>query len=132
MCLLVHYIPSFPSPHFVVSQLETDDVDGMDVNSPLNSAIRRASVDSHAAGEFSSNFGPAPQIGRHLLRPIKSEEEDLSDEGSTFSLFASLLDSALQGLCSLMRIIMSPCSSNPRTIATFTIYFYVGFIASKN
>lgn len=79
--------------------METDDVDGMDGNTPLNSAMRRASIDSRAAGEFNSSFGPARQTGRNSLRPIKSEEEDLSDEGSTFSLFASLLDSALQGLC---------------------------------
>jgi hypothetical protein len=83
----------------VVLQLETADADGMDVSSPLNSATRRSSADGPATGELSSRFGPAPQIGRHFLRSIKSEEEDLSDEGSTFSLFASLLDSALQGLC---------------------------------
>ncbi|XP_078148291.1 nuclear pore complex protein isoform X3 [Carex rostrata] len=90
----------------IKQELETDDVDGMDGNTPLNSAMRRASIDSRAAGEFSSSFGPARQTGRNSLRLIKSEEEDLSDEGSTFSLFASLLDSALQGLMSFQDLIL--------------------------
>ncbi|KAF3335878.1 nuclear pore complex protein NUP107 [Carex littledalei] len=90
----------------IKQELETDDVDGMDGNTPLNSAMRRASIDSRASGEFNSSFGPARQTGMYSLQPIKGEEEDLSDEGSTFSLFASLLDSALQGLMSFQDLIL--------------------------
>ncbi|KAJ3681103.1 hypothetical protein LUZ60_015592 [Juncus effusus] len=85
----------------IKQEVESEYTDGMDVNIPSDTpARRRASIDSRAAEmDFGSGFSTAQ---RQSLRPIKSEEEDesesLSDAGSAFRLFASLLDSAIQGL----------------------------------
>lgn len=67
-------------------------------------AKRRSSVDGH-----DSDFGGDSilRVGTHLMKACKQEEETLVDGGdTTFSLFASLLDSALQGLMPIPDLIL--------------------------
>ncbi|XP_073009104.1 nuclear pore complex protein NUP107 [Typha latifolia] len=88
---------------------ETDnfDTDVLDGPKVLNSAKRRAFVDSDAISEHNSGFGSVQKVASQSLKSYKREDEVLPDgEESTFSLFASLLDSALQGLLSFGDLIL--------------------------
>lgn len=70
------------------------EVDNFDTDASWK---RRASIDSHAVSEV--KFGDSLRQGvSHALKIGKHEDEALLEAGeSTFTLFASLLDSALQG-----------------------------------
>ncbi|KAF3451998.1 hypothetical protein FNV43_RR08094 [Rhamnella rubrinervis] len=69
-----------------------------------HSASKRSlSVDGHGVPEVDLSFDPV----RHSLKACKHEDETLADGGdSTFTLFASLLDSALQGLIPIPDLIL--------------------------
>lgn len=62
-----------------------------------HSAYRRRSPDSQTITDFRSGADLSHRAGSHSLKACKIEE-DVQDAGeSTFSLFASLLDSANEG-----------------------------------
>lgn len=71
-----------------------------------HSAYRRRSPDSQTITDFRSGADLSHQAGSHSLKACKIEE-DVQDAGeSTFSLFASLLDSANEGLLSIPDLIL--------------------------
>lgn len=62
------------------------------------SSRKRFSVDTHGVSEVGTGFG----FIRHSLKACKQEDDSLEDGAETiFTLFASLLDSALQGTASI-------------------------------
>ncbi|XP_042452752.1 nuclear pore complex protein NUP107-like isoform X1 [Zingiber officinale] len=64
------------------------------------------SIDSHLVSEFKFGSDSIRQ-GTHSLKLIKNEDDGLGESGdSTFRLFASLLDSALQGLMPFADLIL--------------------------
>ncbi|URD83217.1 Trypsin [Musa troglodytarum] len=79
------------------------EVDNFDTDASWK---RRASIDSHAVSEV--KFGDSLRQGvSHALKIGKHEDEALLEAGeSTFTLFASLLDSALQGLMPFADLIL--------------------------
>ncbi|RRT54831.1 hypothetical protein BHE74_00021657, partial [Ensete ventricosum] len=79
------------------------EVDNFDTDASWK---RRASIDSHAVSEL--KFGDSLRQGvSHALKFGKHEDEALLEAGeSTFTLFASLLDSALQGLMPFADLIL--------------------------
>lgn len=95
----------------IKQEVENVDVDGLEgtMQKTLNSSNRRASVDSHAVSELNAGFDSIRQVTSQSLKSCKHEDEVLVDGGeTTFTLFASLLDSALQGW---------PC-----TLRTYLVY----------
>lgn len=61
---------------------------------------RRSSIDSRDISEVDIAGDSFRRTGIHSLKAIKYEDDEAGDRvDSTFSLFASLLDSALQGAC---------------------------------
>lgn len=61
---------------------------------------RRSSIDSRDISEVDIAGDSFRRAGIHSLKAIKHEDDEAGDRvDSTFSLFASLLDSALQGTC---------------------------------
>ncbi|KAG0461712.1 hypothetical protein HPP92_022009 [Vanilla planifolia] len=87
-----------------VENYDPDVLDGTDpkINYPSK---RHTSIDGHGLFEFVAGYG-LEQPGQPL-KSLKKEEELLADGGeSTFSLFASLLDSAVQGLISFPDLIL--------------------------
>lgn len=59
---------------------------------------RRPSKDGHQISEVDNDVGSIRKLGSHALKACKIEEDLLPVNGdATFALFASLLDSALQG-----------------------------------
>lgn len=75
--------------------LDIDYLDRTPVKSQ-SSSKRRYSIDSH--GILESNVESVRRGGSFSLKACKQEDESLSEHGeSTFSLFASLVESALQG-----------------------------------
>uniref|UniRef100_A0A803LDI3 Nuclear pore complex protein n=1 Tax=Chenopodium quinoa TaxID=63459 RepID=A0A803LDI3_CHEQI len=74
--------------------------------SRTHSAYKRRSPDSQIIPEFCGAVDSSHRAGSHSLKACKIEE-DMQDSGeSTFSLFASLLDSAGQGLISIPDLIL--------------------------
>ncbi|KAJ0006912.1 hypothetical protein Pint_29217 [Pistacia integerrima] len=67
---------------------------------------RRSSIDSH--GIFDTDVGlDSIHLGSQSLRACKIKNDALADSGeTTFALFASLLDSALQGLMPVQDLIL--------------------------
>ncbi|KAL0380582.1 UNVERIFIED_CONTAM: hypothetical protein Sangu_0122500 [Sesamum angustifolium] len=59
---------------------------------------RRTSIDSHGASRFDSAADAMRRRGSESLKVCKQEEHEQVESGdTTFSLFASLLDSGIQG-----------------------------------
>ncbi|XP_022715316.1 nuclear pore complex protein NUP107-like [Durio zibethinus] len=68
---------------------------------------RRPSNDGHQIAEVDSGVDSIRRLGSHALKACKIEEDLLADNGdTTFTLFASLLDSALQGLMPIPDLIL--------------------------
>lgn len=85
----------------IKQEVENFDFDGFDgtAEQTFNSLKRRASIDSHAVSELNNGYDSIQQVTSQSLKSCKHEDEVLVDGGeTTFTLFASLLDSALQGL----------------------------------
>ncbi|KAL0429947.1 UNVERIFIED_CONTAM: Nuclear pore complex protein [Sesamum radiatum] len=68
---------------------------------------RRTSIDSHGASRFDSAGDAMRRRGSESLKVCKQEEHEQLESGdTTFSLFASLLDSGLQGLMPIPDLIL--------------------------
>ncbi|CAN6363575.1 unnamed protein product [Urochloa humidicola] len=76
--------------------------EGLDGSRMFSSAKRRESLDDGSASEA------AYSSGRHTLKPVKMEDDMyVPHEGETsFTMFASLLDSAIQGLMPFPDVIL--------------------------
>ncbi|CAN6381913.1 unnamed protein product [Urochloa humidicola] len=76
--------------------------EGLDGSRMFSSAKRRESLDGGSASEA------AYSSGRHTLKPVKMEDDMyVPHEGETsFTMFASLLDSAIQGLMPFPDVIL--------------------------
>lgn len=85
-------------------EMENVDTDGLD--KVLNSSKKRASIDSHAVSELNAGFDSIRQVSSQSIKSVKHENEILTDGETTFTLFASLLDSALQGLMPFSDLIL--------------------------
>ncbi|KAJ0008281.1 hypothetical protein Pint_29237 [Pistacia integerrima] len=124
------------SPHQQLSVSKINEpgllYDGTNIHSPTNTALilenikqevqsfeyggtpvkmqsaskRRSSIDSH--GIFDTDVGlDSIHLGSQSLKACKIENDALADSGeTTFALFASLLDSALQGLMPIQDLIL--------------------------
>ncbi|KAF8379915.1 hypothetical protein HHK36_027380 [Tetracentron sinense] len=89
-----------------VESFEADGLEGMPAKTPYASK-RRSSLDGHGASELDGGSDSLSQVGIYLLKSCKHEDEALADVGeTTFALFASLLDSALQGLMPIADLIL--------------------------
>ncbi|KAK4479532.1 hypothetical protein RD792_015048 [Penstemon davidsonii] len=75
---------------------------------PYESASkRRASIDSHGVSESGIGADSARRWGSESLKVCKQEEDDgIENSDTTVSLFASLLDSGLQGLMPIPDLIL--------------------------
>lgn len=68
---------------------------------------RRPSKDGHQISEVDNDVGSIRKLGSHALKACKIEEDLLPVNGdATFALFASLLDSALQGIMPIPDLIL--------------------------
>lgn len=85
---------------------EADSIDTDGLDKVLNSSKRRASIDSHAVSELNAGFDSIRQVTSQSIKSCKHEDEVLADGETTFTLFASLLDSALQGLMPFADLIL--------------------------
>ncbi|GMH17570.1 hypothetical protein Nepgr_019411 [Nepenthes gracilis] len=82
---------------------EVENLEG----SRTHSAYKRRSPDSHGLFEFDAAIGSVRHSGSYSLKACKIEDDALLDAGeTTFSLFASLFDSALQGSLSIPDLIL--------------------------
>ncbi|PKA59339.1 hypothetical protein AXF42_Ash001433 [Apostasia shenzhenica] len=80
-------------------EVENFDIDGAERVTPKieSSSKRQTNADSHRISELNSGLGLVPS--GEPLKSVKQEDYPLADGGEiTFTLFASLMDSALQGL----------------------------------
>lgn len=72
-----------------------------------SSSKRRYSIEGHGKLEAEMGFDSVRRAGSYSLKACKQEDESSSDNGeTTFSLFASLLDSAIQGVLSRLTVSM--------------------------
>ncbi|XP_052183667.1 nuclear pore complex protein NUP107 [Diospyros lotus] len=86
-----------------VESLDADHLEGTHAKAQFASR-QRSSIDSRGVPEMGVG---ADLILRTSIKPVKQEDDALSDSGDTnFTLFASLLDSALQGLMSIPDLIL--------------------------
>lgn len=90
---------------------EVENYDGEGVEGTpqktLNSSKRRASVDGGGVPDLHAGFGSIRKVTSQSLKACKLEDEVQADGGeTTFALFASLLDSALQGLMSFPDLLL--------------------------
>lgn len=91
----------------IKQEVENFDFDGFEgmAQKTFNSSKRRASNDSHAVSELNAGYDSIQHVTSQSLKSCKHEDEVLVDGGeTTFTLFASLLDSALQGWQCAFRI----------------------------
>lgn len=77
--------------------IDTDHIEGTPART--HSAFkRRYSVDSHGISEVDLGVDSIRRLGSESLKACKIEDESLTDSGETiFGLFASLIDSSIQG-----------------------------------
>ncbi|KNA14741.1 hypothetical protein SOVF_104830, partial [Spinacia oleracea] len=74
--------------------------------SRTHSAYKRRFPDSQIIPEFRSAVDSSHRVGSHSLKACKIEENVLDSGETTFSLFASLLDSSSRGLISIPDLIL--------------------------
>lgn len=80
-----------------VESFEADHSEGTPARAQ-SASKRRLSIDSHGISEVDAGIDSVRRVGSHSLKSCKHEDDLLADAGeTTFALFASLLDSALQG-----------------------------------
>ncbi|XP_020254733.1 nuclear pore complex protein NUP107 isoform X2 [Asparagus officinalis] len=93
----------------IKQEVENYDADGLEgsAQKAFYSSKRRVSTDSHTVSELNAGFDSIRQVTSQSLKSCKHEDEVLVDGGeNTFTLFASLLDSALQGLMSFPDLLL--------------------------
>lgn len=89
-----------------VESFEADHSEGTPARAQ-SASKRRLSIDSHGISEVDAGIDSVRRVGSHSLKSCKHEDDLLADAGeTTFALFASLLDSALQGLLSIPDLIL--------------------------
>lgn len=86
--------------------IDTDHIEGTPART--HSAFkRRYSVDSHGISEVDLGVDSIRRLGSESLKACKIEDESLTDSGETiFGLFASLIDSSIQGLMPIADLIL--------------------------
>uniref|UniRef100_A0A6M2ET04 Nuclear pore complex protein n=1 Tax=Populus davidiana TaxID=266767 RepID=A0A6M2ET04_9ROSI len=92
-----------------VDSIETYHFEGATTPARNQSAIkRRSSVDSRGGfSEADLGIDSVARLGSQSLKACKIEDETLTDSGeTTFGLFASLFDSAIQGLMPIRDLIL--------------------------
>lgn len=72
------------------------DIDGLDGSKLFGSAKRRTSLDGGSAPD--TDFSSGRKAARSAFNPVKLEGDVPQEGETTFTIFASLLDSAIQGL----------------------------------
>ncbi|XP_057976190.1 nuclear pore complex protein NUP107 [Malania oleifera] len=89
-----------------VESLDADHSEGTPAK--MHSASkRRSSIDSHGVLDADVGFDSIRRAGSYSLKSCKLEDDAMGDGGeTTFGLFASLLDSALQGLMPIPDLIL--------------------------
>ncbi|XVF74278.1 hypothetical protein PTKIN_Ptkin13bG0097400 [Pterospermum kingtungense] len=74
---------------------------------PSNKKHLQETPSKHRIAEVDNDVGSIRKLGSHALKACKIEEDLLADNGdTTFAFFASLLDSALQGLMPIPDLIL--------------------------
>ncbi|KAK9756015.1 hypothetical protein RND81_01G067200 [Saponaria officinalis] len=74
--------------------------------SRTHSAYKQRPPDSRVIPDFDSGVDSSCWNGNYSLKACKIEQEELDSDETTFTLFASLLDSACQGLISIPELIL--------------------------
>ncbi|KAE8730994.1 NUP107 protein [Hibiscus syriacus] len=93
----------------IKQEAESFDTDNYDETPARarSASKRRPSNDGHRIAEVDNGVDSIHRLGSHALKACKIEEDLLADDGdTTFALFASLLDSALQGLMPIPDLIL--------------------------
>ena len=94
--------PRFSNAALFLENIKNEVEYDMDIGgTPYESASkRRASIDSHGGFGDDTGVDVMRRRGSEALKVCKKEEHDRTESvDNTVSLFASLLDSALQGTC---------------------------------
>ncbi|RLM58264.1 hypothetical protein C2845_PM18G11880 [Panicum miliaceum] len=104
-------IPRWPNAGLLLEDIkqeaeENSTFEGLDGSRMFSSAKRRASLDGGSASDAAYSSGR--QAVRQTLKPVKMENDMyVPHEGETsFTMFASLLDSAIQGLMPFPDVIL--------------------------
>lgn len=93
----------------IKQEAESYDADHFDLTSTKTQSAsrRRVSIDSRGVSEADIGADSVTRPGSFSMKSFKHEDDALPDGGdTTFSLFASLLDSALQGLMPISDLIL--------------------------
>lgn len=93
----------------IKQEVENYDADYMEGNpaKSQSSFKRRPSIDSRLPSEVDADSDFTNRAGSHSIHAIKREDDVSVDSGdTTYSLFASLLDSAIQGLIPIPDLIL--------------------------
>ncbi|KAL4313256.1 hypothetical protein GQ457_01G018110 [Hibiscus cannabinus] len=93
----------------IKQEAESFDTDNFDETPARarSASKRRPSNDGRRIAEADNGVDSIRRLGSHALKACKIEEDLLADDGdTTFALFASLLDSALQGLMPIPDLIL--------------------------
>jgi nuclear pore complex protein Nup107 len=96
-------MPRRPNAGLLLEEIKQEaadysDIDGFDGSKLFGSAKRRTSLDGGSAPDAGFLSGRKPL--RSSMNPVKMEGDMLQQGETTFTVFASLLDSAIQGQCS--------------------------------
>jgi nuclear pore complex protein Nup107 len=96
-------IPRRPNAGLLLEEIKQEaadysDVDGLDGSKLFGSAKRRTSLDGGSAPD--AGFVSGRKSVRSSMNQVKLEGNMLQEGETTFTMFASLLDSAIQGQCS--------------------------------
>lgn len=84
----------------IKQEVENFDVDYLERSPAKSQSVfkRRSSIDSRGISEVDVASDSTNRAGVHSIKAFKLEDDGLVDSGdTTFTLFASLLDSAIQG-----------------------------------
>lgn len=93
----------------IKQEAESYDADHFDLTSTKTQSAsrRRVSIDSRGVSEADIGADSVTRPGSFSMKSFKHEDDAVPDGGdTTFSLFASLLDSALQGLMPISDLIL--------------------------
>ncbi|XP_051181315.1 nuclear pore complex protein NUP107 isoform X1 [Lolium perenne] len=102
-------MPRRPNAGLLLEEIKQEaadysDIDGFDGSKLFGSAKRRTSLDGGSAPDAGFVSGRKPV--RSSMNPVKMEGDMLQQGETTFTVFASLLDSAIQGLMPFPDVIL--------------------------
>ncbi|KAM0928971.1 hypothetical protein ACQ4PT_001926 [Festuca glaucescens] len=102
-------MPRRPNAGLLLEEIKQEaadysDIDGLDGSKLFGSAKRRTSLDGGSAPDAGFISGRKPV--RSSMNPVKMEGDMLQEGETIFTVFASLLDSAIQGLVPFPDVIL--------------------------